>query len=429
MPAVEQLRDDGVSFSRYIVSNSLCCPSRASILTGKLPHNSLVRTNLPPFGGYSAFMGTGNAFSTFGTSLTAAGYRTGLLGKFLNGYLATRDAPLPGFAEWQASAAGYRQYNYTLNVNGEPERFGHAPSDFLNGVLKRRGLSFIRRATDENVPFMLKISSFSPHSPFVYAPRDRGRFPNARAPRRGAYDVANDGAPEWLAGHLPLRGTQKFRLDGVYRKRVRSVLSVDRLLASVREELELAGVADNTYVIFSSDNGFHIGEHRLLAGKQTAFDHDIRVPLIIAGPGVPAGRVSPVLAQNTDLRPTFEAMAGLAPSPDVDGMSLMPWLRDPLAPGGRVAAIVEHKKEPSRPYADPDAQTRESGNPPDYVALRLPESTYVEYSTGEREYYNLLTDPHELHNVYATLPVEARLQLEEQVQRLRTCRGVASCVG
>jgi arylsulfatase A-like enzyme len=428
MPAVEDLADDRISFSRYIVSNSLCCPSRASIFTGRLPHNTLVRTNLPPFGGYQAFMGTGNAFSTFGTSLSAAGYRTALFGKFLNGYLATRDGPLPGFTEWQASAAGYRQYNYTLNVNGEPERFGHEPRDFLNGVLARRGQAFIARAVDAGVPFMLKISSFSPHSPFVYAPSDRGRFPNARQPRNDAYNFGNVDPPNWLGDRRRLRGTQRYRLDVVYRKRVRSVQSVDRLLARLREELEANGIAENTYVVFSSDNGFHIGEHRLLAGKQTAFDHDIRVPLIVAGPGIPAATETGVLAQNTDLRPTFEAMAGLTPSPDVDGYSLLPWLLNPDLGGGRSAALVEHKKEPPRPASDPDSQGRDEGLPPDYFALRLPESTYVEYATGEREYYNLLQDPFQLENLYDSLPQIAKDQLSGQLARLKTCRGL-TCVG
>jgi arylsulfatase A-like enzyme len=247
-------------------------------------------------------------------------------------------------------------------------------------------------------------------------------------PRTDAFDFANTGAPEWLAGRRPLRGTQKFRLDSVYRKRVRSVLSVDRMLARLRAQLEFNGIADNTYVIFSSDNGFHMGEHRLLAGKQTAFDTDIRVPLIVAGPGIPAGLTTGVLAQNTDLRPTFEAMAGMMPSPDVDGYSLLPWLLNPALGGGRAGALIEHKKEPPKPYADPDAQSRQEGNPPDYAALRLPESTYIEYSTGEREYFNLVEDPFQLENVYDTLPLAARDQLAAQLAALRVCRG-ANCVG
>ncbi|MEA2168833.1 MAG: N-acetylglucosamine-6-sulfatase, partial [Solirubrobacteraceae bacterium] len=423
MPAVKRLQEDGVRFSRYIVSNSLCCPSRTSIFTGRLPHNTQVRTNLPPFGGYEQFITAGNAYSTFGTSLAADGYRVALFGKSLNGYKAYRDPPFPGFSDWAATASGYRQVDYTLNVDGVPVQYGHSRSEFLNRVLENKGRRFIRTSAAAGQPFMLEISSFSPHAPFAYEREDADRYPYVLAPRGSAFGQANRNPPAWLAGHPPFTQAQRERLDRNYRKRIRSVLSVNRLLLGLRKEVRASGVADRTFVIFSSDNGFHVGQHRLLLGKQTAFDHDIRVPLVAAGPGIPPGSVTSVLAQNTDLRPTFEALGGLTPSADVDGMNLIPWMQNPALGGGRPFALIEHKRETRKTRADPDVQNYKQGDPPDYDALRLPDATYVEYVTGEREYYDLVTDPDELDNVYATLPDEYKAQLAAKLAQLRTCTG------
>jgi len=430
MPAVRELRHDGVRFSRYIVSNSLCCPSRASILTGKLPHNTGVVANYPPLGGYRRFLEMGNQGSTFASSLRSAGYRTALLGKFLNGYLAMSDPPLGGFDEWAATAGGYRQHDYVLNENGFPTYYGDDRASFLNAVLTRKAAAFIDTAAAYGLPFMLNVSTTTPHQPFAAARRDRHRFRNLRVPRGGAFNRPNRGAPPWLANRVALDRDQRARMDRVYRKRARAVQAVDRMVATLRERLAANGIADRTYVVFSSDNGFHAGEHQLLPGKKTAFDHDVRVPLIVAGPGIPAGRTTGVLAQNTDLRPTFEAMAGRPVSGDVDGVSLLPWLREPALGGGRDAALVEHElvQRPGR-YTDPDAQPRAAGQPPDYTALRLPDATYVEYDDGGFEYYDLLRDPEQRVNRYAELSPLARTLLSHRAAQLRRCAGAVECAG
>jgi len=426
MPAVRQLQRDGATFSRYIVSNSLCCPSRTSIFTGRLPHNSRVQANVPPLGGYKQFLAAGNGASTYATSLQMAGYRTALMGKFLNGYLAQRDPPLPGFSDWKAVANGYRQYDYVLNDNGVPT-YLEGPGSFHNSILTRDAEAFIDSSAATRTPFVLELSSFSPHAPFVAAPQDEGAFPFLHVPRKGAFAKANRDAPDWLAGRPPLRRSQKRRMDRVRMKRAEAVQAVDRMVASVRARLAATGLAGNTYFVFTSDNGFHTGEHRLLAGKQTVFDTDIRVPLIVAGPGVPPGTRTDVLAQNTDLRPTFEAMAGRPVSTDVDGVSLLPWLQVPALLGGRGAALVEHVQAARRPGIDPDAQGRPAGNPPDYTALRLPNATYVEYVTGEFEYYDLLEDPDQRTNRYFELSRERRDELARRLAALRACVGAAAC--
>lgn len=427
MPAVRQLQRDGVTFSRYIVSDSLCCPSRASILTGRLPHNTHVETNVPPLGGYQQFLAAGNQASTFATALRASGYRTALMGKVLNGYLASQDPPLAGFSDWAAVSNGYRQYGYLLNHNGTPVGYGYEPESFHNAVLTRDAEALIADSAARRAPFMLEVSSFTPHAPFVAAPGDEDSFPFLRVRRSGAFAKPNRDAPSWLSGRPPLTRAQQRRMDRVVRRRASAVQAVDRMVAALRARLVAAGIAGNTYFVFTSDNGFHTGEHRLLAGKQTAFDSDVRVPLIVAGPGIPPGTTTDVLAQNTDLRPTFEAMAGAPVSADVDGVSLLPWLQIPDLLGGRGAAIVEHVQTVPRPATDPDAQTRRAGNPPDYVALRLPDATYVEYVTGEREYYDLLNDPHQRFNVFDELSLRRQDELGQRLAALRACVGASAC--
>ncbi|NED52000.1 sulfatase-like hydrolase/transferase, partial [Micromonospora aurantiaca] len=157
------------------------------------------------------------------------------------------------------------------------------------------------------------------------------------------------------------------------------------------------GIDRDTYVVFGSDNGFHLGEHRLAGGKMTAFDTDIRVPFVFVGPGVPPGRKVEDIAQNTDLAPTFQELAGVRPPASTDGRSLVPFLRG-AAPGDwRDTALVEHVKPAPSPQ-DPDRQDSAPGAPTTYNALRTNDMLYVEYADGEREYYDRARDPYELTN-------------------------------
>src|SRR5204863_5680339 len=156
----------------------------------------------------------------------------------------------------------------------------------MTNVLSRRAVGFIR-ANAVRQPFFGMVSTFAPHKPATPAPRDRGRFRHLRLPRGPGFDAQNTAPPRWLGRRPPLTWAQTRRLGRVFRERVRSVQAVDRMIGHIRAALRVAGVADNTYIVFTSDNGFHLGQHRLTAGKRTAFDPDIRVPLIVAGPGVP----------------------------------------------------------------------------------------------------------------------------------------------
>ena len=206
MPHVRQLlADEGVTFRRFYVSVSLCCPSRASILRGQYSHNTGVESNGGGNGGFETAYQLGIEKSTVGTWLHSAGYRTAYIGKYLNQYPDTAPETYvpPGWDVFDSAAAGlpYTEFNYTLNENGVLQKFGHRPPDYLTDVLARKGVEFIDAAAKDHHPFFLELATFAPHSPYVPAPVDRRDFAGLRAPRPPSFDVLPRDAPQWLAGH------------------------------------------------------------------------------------------------------------------------------------------------------------------------------------------------------------------------------------
>jgi N-acetylglucosamine-6-sulfatase len=432
MPHVLAMQRAGETFGNYFVTDSLCCPSRASILTGRFPHDTDVYDNSPPEGGYSVFHERGEETQTFAAALQRAGYRTALMGKYLNGYKpgategGTTPYVPPGWNEWDVAGNGYPEYGYRMNSNGRVHAYGYAPRDYLTDVLARKGMGFIDRAAAQRKPFMLEIATFAPHAPYIPAPRDADAFPGLRAPRSPAFNVVGSGEPAWLSHFQPLGPLQVATIDHKFRMRAQAVQAVDRMIGQIEQELAAKGLARNTYIVFSSDNGLHMGEHRLRPGKLTAFDTDIKVPLVVTGPGVPAGRTVARMTENIDLCPSFEQLGG-APVPDsVDGRSLVPLLRGRRVAGWRREILVEHHGRVFDP-SDPDLPTRGSGNPPSYEAIRTRRSLYVEYDTGEREFYNLSHDPFELRNLAEELPRARARRLHRTLVGIESCHGARSC--
>ncbi|MGH2871954.1 MAG: sulfatase family protein [Solirubrobacteraceae bacterium] len=430
MPQVQALESRGMTFSHYFVSDSLCCPSRASIFTGLFPHDSGVFTNTSPDGGIGAFWAHGDELRSFNVTLQRAGYQTAMMGKYLNGYLQgpTR-SPLPddyvppGWNEWDVAGYGYPEFDYRMNIDGTVRYFGHRPADYLTSVIARRGVRFIDRTAATGSPFFLELATYSPHTPFVPAPRDSHLFPGLRAPRPPSFDVLPTHPPVWLSGHRPLRPGQIRRIDEVFRLRAQDVQSVDRMISAVQRALVATGELSNTYIVFSSDNGLHTGEYRMMPGKLTAFDTDIHVPLVVAGPGVPPGSTSNAMTENVDLAETFAAMAGT--TLDADGHSLLGLMHGGRPIDWRDAVLVEHRG-PATSRLDPDRQSRVSGNPPSYEALRTPRFLYVEYVDGQRELYDLRRDPYELHNIAGSAPRWLLTRLHGDLAAYKACHG-ASC--
>ena len=437
MPHVLAMERDGLTFRNYFVSDSLCCPSRSSILTGNFPHDTGVYDNFGARGGFQLFYDRGEERRTFAVALKRAGYQTALMGKYLNGYMqatarvadgATTNVPQtyvpPGWSQWDGAGFGYPEFNYTINSNGTVQAFGRKRSDYLTDVLARKGVGFIARAAQLGSPFFLELATFAPHQPYVPAPRNAHDFPGLTAPRPPSFDVLPTHAPRWLAGHRPLTPEQLRGINRAFRRRAQSVEAVDQMIGNVEAALKAYGLNRNTYLVFSSDNGLHTGEYRLTPGKLTAFDTDIHVPLIITGPHVPAGETTGKMAENIDLAKTFAAIGGTTlPS---DGHSLLRLVQGRPTPDWRNAILVEHRG-PRMSIYDPDFQQPTSGNPTTYEAMRTPAVLYVEYADGEREFYNLQTDPFELHNIYGRLSRARRARLHAELRAMERCHGGRAC--
>lgn len=450
------LTSTGTTFRNYFVADSLCCPSRATILTGEMPHNTGIRTNTAnnDDGGWQVFKRRGHETRTYSVPLRKHGYRTGYLGKYMNGYaFAPGYTPPPGWDEWHvADGGGYSGFNYRITryVRGKTRTIdtmrrdpAHPDRTYLTDVLSRRAQAFIDRSG--NRPFFLQVSPFAPHSgggggtepKFPPAVRDRPRSQGGellhgdcgpakcneiRHPRSAAWDENTQDKPWWVR-RAQLTSDEIKVIDRNFRDRVRMMQSVNDLIKDVLSGLTTAQ-RRNTYVVFSPDNGFHLGEHRLLSGKGTAYDHDVRVPLVIAGPGV-RHRTITQIAQNVDLYPTFLRMAGVKPPADRDGHTLLPLLSGTAPASWRKAALVEHKLE-RRNRADPDLE-RVAGNStaPTYNALRTADALLVDFAAQGRplEFYDLngrpgaSPDPQQLRNH----PRWAPPQLVAELRRMAVC--------
>jgi arylsulfatase A-like enzyme len=420
MPNVNRLvREQGMAFENYFASSAVCCPSRVSMLRGQYPHNTTVLTNED---GFMKFHQLGLESSTIATWLQGAGYRTALLGKYLNGYLEPRGAGLyeyvpPGWSEWQVVGDGYRDVDYTMNRNGTLVNYGHAPSDALTDVLRTGATRFISDSVRAGQPFFLTVSTFAPHFPYSVLERHAASFANVTAPRPPSFNARGNGEPKWLAAQPPLTEADIATIDSKYRRRVQSVQGIDDLIGDVVDTLSSAGVLDDTYVVFGSDNGYHLGQHRLKPGKQTAFDSDIRVPLFVRGPGIAPGS-TPALAVNVDLAPTFAAFAGVTTPGFVDGRSLVPLLKGAPPSTWRDAVLIEHEGPLALP-GDPDYQPDD--NPTRYVALRTARRLFVAYHSGEYEFYDYATDPHELDNRVSSLSATERDRWQRSLDAQRSC--------
>jgi len=457
MPRVKRLlAEQGTSFSSFFVPISLCCPSRTSILLGELAHNHRVYSNDPPDGGFDVFQRLGHDHATIATALRAAGYRTALMGKYLNGYPHgfPHDYVPPGWDEWDVPSNGdpYSGFDYLLNENGRLVAHGNAPQDYLTDVLSDKAARFAAQAPE---PFFLYVAPYVPHKPATPAPRHQNLFPGVAAPRTPSWNEADVSAKPLPYRNVPPLGDADVRyIDGLYRRRLQSLQAVDEMVERLVAVLAAQGRLANTFLVFTSDNGFHMGQHRLRPGKYTAYEEDIHVPLVVRGPGIAAGRTIDALVESIDLTPTFAAWGGAALRIRPDGRSLVPLLAAAAAPGGwRQAVLVEQHafNPPTRRSAaggepdlalDPASRRGPDGllepldagdraglgtNPPlTYVALRSKGLKYVEYTDGERELYDLRADPYELHNLQAKAAPALLVRLSAILQAMRTCAG-ASC--
>jgi N-acetylglucosamine-6-sulfatase len=438
MPQIGSLlREGGASFENTFVSHPVCCPSRATILTGLYDHNHDVRTNAPPDGGFRKFLSEGHEENTIGGRLQEGGYRTGFFGKYLNGYPDGEPTHVPpGWDEWYGKLDGQQLYDYAINENGEEVSYGSETEDFYTDVLSDQAMDFVKRAVPEDQPFFAYVAPTAPHGPATPAERHKGTFAEVEAPRPPSFDEedVSDKPPPIRDGEH-ISDEEASNIDDYYRQRLESMLAVDEMVGALVEELEDAGELDNTYVFFTSDNGWQQGEHRIHSGKNRAYEESARVPLFVRGPGVPAGSKVENLAVNTDFAPTFAELAGV--DFPADGRSLLPLLRGeeplswrsavlleilPAKEGGEGKARDKAKGKKGETGAGGVPKTGVGGSPP-FWAVRTEASKYVEYNNGEGELYDLRADPYELENIFDTADSSLVENLKGRLEALRDCSG------
>ena len=416
MPNVRTLlADQGVTFDHSFVSYSLCCPSRSTFLTGQYAHNHGVWGNAAPNGGYYKLDST----NTLPVWLSRAGYQTIHLGKYLNGYGTRNPTEIPpGWGEWHGSVdpSTYRYYNYTLNENGRLVTYGTGAANYQTDVYARKAVDIIGRQVADPRPFFLWVAFLAPHSGGpreagdpagmstpVPAPRHQNAFANEALPIPPSFNEADVSDKPAAIRNRPLMGTARIAaVRENYQQRLESLLAVDDAVAQIVSALTVTGQLDNTYIIFTSDNGFFHGEHRVPSGKVLLYEPSVRVPLIVRGPGIPHGKHRSQFVVNTDLAPTILSATGVQPARVLDGRSLLPFARDPFFYSGRDLLLET----------------------PTYSAIRTPNWLYAEHATGERELYNLARDRYELSSLHADPRYDRiKANLAMRLARLRSCKG------
>jgi arylsulfatase A-like enzyme len=421
MANVQQLlARQGATFANNFVSYSLCCPSRSTFLSGQYAHNHGVMGNAPPDGGYEKWRPTeGNSLPVW---LQRAGYHTLHIGKYLNGYGRQDPTHVPsGWSEWYGSVdpSTYQYYNYTLNENGRLVKYGASPQEYQADVYTGKAVDAVKRLAPKSQPFFLSVAYLAPHSggPHepddpanqatpVPAPRHHDRFAGEPLPMPPSFNEADVSDKPAAIRRRPL--LRPARIAGItenYRQRLESILAVDEGVAAIVRALQERGELANTLLVYTSDNGFFHGEHRIPAGKVQLYEPSVRVPLVLRGPGVPRGVRMTQRSINVDLAATIVDAANAGAGRTLDGLSLLPVLRHRNRSLGRDVLLET----------------------PGYSAIHTPRYVYAEYRTGERELYDLKTDPDELASQHDN-PAYARIRsdLARRLLRLEACKG-ATC--
>jgi arylsulfatase A-like enzyme len=406
-------RTDWIKFTDATVENPMCCPSRSTILSGRWDTHTHVQNN-----------GQAGAFdyrNTIGVWLQNAGYRTALVGKFLNNYpQAFNGDPMdpfepPGWTDWQAAygivTSGpsgvidtlYNQYDWELSDNGTHVHFGTAPSDYEVNVLANRAVDFIRSSGQS--PFFLYFAPTATHGPFVASPTRKGMFATAPVPHPPSVNEADVSDKPAYIRQMPL--VDLAAVDAKHRRAWAATVSVDDAVAQIDAQLKAQGIFDHTVEIFMTDNGLSFGEHRW-TGKSVPYQESVGTPLFIRYPGL-AARTIPQPVSNVDIASTVSELAGATPGLPQDGKSLVPLLT------GDTTGFVGRGTLLHWPGTFHGIPTN-PGYVPQYWGIRTGRYSYIEYATGECELYDHRTDPYELANAcghpqYATVQAQLAAKL------------------
>jgi N-acetylglucosamine-6-sulfatase len=481
------LAEKGVTLNRYYVSYPLCCPSRVSLLTGRYAHNHNVRGNVQPNGGYLGFSFRGANSHNLAVWLQQAGYRTIHIGKFLNGY---GDEPYdngttvpPGWDAWHTvlkADTDHYYYGYTLNDNGsidgpfgdsgswETREYGEiddfgCPTAPLNGKPCFYETDVLSRIASEEMigtspekPFYLQLDYTAPHGDFRRpagpqpATKYYDSFAGAPLPHTKAQGV-NEGnvadKPRFIREAPFVSPTELHTYRVYYEKQLEALRSVDDGVKQIVETLGYLHKLHNTYIIFTSDNGFFFGEHRLTGGKFLAYEPSTHLPFLMRGPGIKPGSSTGELASNIDIAPTILELAHAKADKSIDGRSLVPYVTDtslrtrrPLLFESFVETndVEANGQEPAEPTVTSSSAKASSSSasrggeatasitapPKDYEGIRLGPYKYIAWPDGEKELYDITKDPYELHNLARDpnyFPI--RNFLHTQLRELEDCVG------
>lgn len=427
---------NGTTFANSFVSFPLCCPSRATFLTGQYAHNNGVQNNVPPTKNQPGPPGGNDALNhdeTLPVWLQRSGYNTAHVGKYLNGYGEESPAVVPpGYTDWfgliDPSVLNF--YDYDVLDNGNVVHYGTEEKDYQTDVLSQRAASDVRRFATEDKPFYLTVWTLAPHSgtgkdvpnPLspAPAPKYKGKLADRTWPRPESFmeDDLSDKPPavQAVRGKID-EGLEQLGMsqedladfiDETWRARGESLYSVDDLVENLTTTLRDTGQLDNTIVVFTSDNGWLLGEHNMPFAKVVLYEESIRVPLLVRGPGFPAGATVTQPVANVDLAPTFLAAGRASAGIPVDGHDIQPFTASKDEGRNRAILLEEYSHKPT------------------YKGVRVAGYMYAEYSDGAAELYDLLKDPHQLDSV-AGDPAYAKTQarLAQALHELQDCSGPA----
>ncbi|XP_039624252.1 glucosamine (N-acetyl)-6-sulfatase (Sanfilippo disease IIID), b [Polypterus senegalus] len=437
--------DAGVTFLNAFTVAPLCCPSRSSLLSGKYPHNHMVRNNSLSGNCSSILWQKIEEPQAFPVYLQKQDYQTFYAGKYLNQY-GKKDAggvahkPL-GWNVWNALVGNSQYYNYSLSADGKEEKHGDQyEKDYLTDLITNRSVEFLNNKKPGK-PFFIMLAPPSPHSPWTSAPQYAGFFSNVQAPRDGSFNQSGKNK-HWLLRQAksPMSSTSVDFLDNAFRKRWQTLLSVDDLVEKIVMKLNDTKELDDTYIFYTSDNGYHTGQFSLPIDKRQLYEFDIRIPLLVRGPGIkPKQKLQqPIL--NIDLGPTFLEIAGLAVSnTTMDGQSFLPLLTAPQTNNTwRSDFLVEYsgegneEKDPDCPALGPgvsqcfpDCVCEDAFNNTYACVRTLAEASlqYCEFADQEDfvEVYNVTSDPHQIDNIVKKVDPTFLQAMNQRLIKLQSC--------
>lgn len=438
----------GTSFSNYMVTAPVCCPSRASLITGEYPHNTGVLDNRP---GYQALVSPHNILPAW---LQHAGYRTAHVGKYLNGSFRGDPSPVP--REWDHLSVAlepHRYYDYDIQSGHRVKSFGSGPRSYLTSVLNHEALGVVKRFAGKRHPFFLELDQYAPHKggggsghcqhAAVPAPGDQHRYDNKPLPKPPSFNESDmSDKPSFMRRFRRIGDRIKEKVADRYRCALAALREVDRGVEQIHDALKKRGAVDNTVIALISDNGYFFGEHRISQGKEIPYEEIMNMPFLIHVPkrylgGAPVGHVGEVAA-NIDIAPTFLDLAHADPCPGhgrncrvMDGRSLVGLIGgdDSGWPSDRGVALefdlTRDRRTPSRPCKFEGIRTQ-GDSYVEYRELPQPDGRHLCHPTDEAEFYDLGSDPFQLDNLDGSGggAGQREQELANRLQALDRCRGI-----